>query len=105
MKQTKHRYKRKNDNLQQLLNVLKEKGFFNANRAQILESTVGHTRETFSRIMSKTENAPHRKRFSLELRAFALTLHYHSVSVYNFEENLSSHVFLMRGPNKMVSAH
>ena len=84
LQQTKRRYKRKIENLEQLLSELKEKRYLNEDEAQVLNCTTGHTKEIFDRLIAKGKNVPHPKKFSRELRAFALTLHYYSVNAYKY---------------------
>ncbi len=79
------RQKRKIYNLKGLLSILKSEGFLDTASVEILsEQFTGITREIFQNEVKNISKQPKGRRYSDEVKKFALTLHYHSPKAYEY---------------------
>jgi hypothetical protein len=72
-------------NLQDLLKDLKNRGFIEAETGKVLTSHFsGTTAEIFNNEIANRCRNPRGRRYSEDMKKFALTLHYHSPKAYKY---------------------
>lgn len=88
LQQKNRRYKKKISNLfNHLLHDLKNQSLLTDDSMQILDSASSINRECISRQILKATKSHLDNKFSPELRAFALTLHFYSPRAYDYVRN------------------
>jgi len=84
-RQTKYKETTLNTKIQVLLNTIKKMNILNNNSYEILKDQFGHMSVELFKNESKNKNkSVHARRFSLEVKKFALTLHYCSPKAYEY---------------------
>ena len=81
LNQARRRLRKKNSELENVINTLKESCSSGGEKAEVLKKCAGGITNILKRKMAGGNN---KKAYTHELRAFALTLHYYSPKAYNF---------------------
>lgn len=84
LQQNKKQSDKKIADLEAIIEDLKSKNFRHDDNVEIFDKILGPNKEHLARQLAKQLDTSLEKQYSLELRAFALTLHYFSPKAYNY---------------------
>lgn len=84
LQQNKRQSDKKISDLEAIIEDLKSKNFIHEDNLEVFDKVLGPNKEFLARQLAKKLDTSLEKQYSLELRAFALTLYYFSPRAYNY---------------------